>query len=185
MTQQTTQIRMTTVDPATADEQTKALYAVIKSKMGKVPNTLKTVAHSPAVLEGYLGLAGALGKAKLSAALREQVSLAVSQENGCEYCLSAHSVTAKLAGLKPEQIIGARKEESSDPKAQAVLTLTHNIMANRGNISDSQLSAAREAGLSDAEIVEVVGVIAVMTITNLLNNLAHTEIDFPRVPLEV
>jgi len=185
MTTQVANSRVSVVDPATAPSPAKELFAVVKGKFGMVPNLLKTMAHSPAVLEGFLGLNAALAKGTLQARVREQIALLVSQQNGCEYCLSGHSLTGKLAGLKPEEIVAARHGQASDPHAQAVLTLTKNVLDRHGDVTDEQFEAARSAGVTDAELAEVVGNIAVMTLTNYLNELAHTDIDFPRVPLEV
>ena len=88
--------RIQPLDPAQAEGQTQALFAAVKAKMGKVPNMMKTMAHSPAVLEGYLGLSGALAHGVLPSQTREQLALAVGQANGCEYCVSAHTLTGKL-----------------------------------------------------------------------------------------
>jgi uncharacterized peroxidase-related enzyme len=172
--------RISTIEQAAANSRVQELYAGIKAKMGMVPKMMKTMAHSPATLEGYLALSGALAKGVLPVKIREQLALAVSQANGCDYCLAAHSVMAKLAGLKPEQVTDARLGKSQDPKSQATLHLAHNLLERRGNVSDEQLAAARNAGLSDAELVEVVGVVAMMVMTNFMNQLAHTDVDFPR-----
>ena len=118
----------TRIDPATAISPVKELFGVVKSKFGTVPNALKTMGQAPAVLEGFLALNVALNKGVLPATTREQIALAVSQSNGCEYCLSAHTLTAKHAGLQPDQILSARQGVASDKKAQAVLTLTQNIL---------------------------------------------------------
>ena len=177
--------RIAPVDPATTEGQTKELLNVVKAKFGTVPNAIRTMAHSAAALEGYTSLNGALAKGVLPKAVREQIALTVSQANGCEYCLAAHSLTGKFAGLQPDQIVAARRGKSNDAKAQAVLSLTQNILERRGNVSDEQLAAARAAGLSDAELVEVVANVTVMTFTNFLNNVAHTDVDFPKVPATV
>lgn len=60
-----------------------------------MPNLFRTVANSPATLEGYLGLNGALAKVALDGKTRERVALAVSEINGCNYCLSAHTKSAR------------------------------------------------------------------------------------------
>jgi uncharacterized peroxidase-related enzyme len=177
--------RITQVDYATSQGPAKELLDAVKGKMGMVPNLMKTMAVAPPVLEGYLGLNGALKKGVLTAALREQIALAVSQANGCEYCLSAHSLTGKMAGLKPDEILDARRGKAHEPKAQAALTLAQNMVERRGNVSDEQMAAARQGGLTDAEIVEVVGNVVVMTFTNYMNNVAHTVLDFPKVSAEL
>lgn len=173
--------RISPVDPTRVEGPAKDMLGSIKAKIGMVPNALKTMARSPALLEGYLSLSGALNKGVLPAATREQIALTVSQVNRCEYCLSAHSLTAKHAGLNAGQILDARKGKSEDPKSQAVLDLVHNILERRGDVTNDQLSDARQAGISDAEIAEVVGNVALMTLTNYFNQVVHTDVDFPRV----
>jgi uncharacterized peroxidase-related enzyme len=173
--------RITPVDPAQAQGQTQALFDAVKAKMAKVPNMMKTMAHSPTLLEGYLALSGALSKEVLPEVVRQQIALSVSQENGCEYCLSAHTLLGWHAGVTHEQVLLARQGEAKDAKQQAVLTLAQNIVENRGDISDEQFGAAREAGVSNAELAEVVGHIALTTLTNFFNQLARADVDFPRV----
>lgn len=177
--------RITPFDLSVAQGQTKEMLSSVKAKFGSVPNALKTIAHSPAALEGYLGFGGALAKGVLPRSTREQIALAVSQTNGCEYCLAAHSLTGKLAGLNPDQIVAARRGTSDDAKSHAVLALTQNIIERRGNVSDEQLADARRAGVSDAEVVEIVANVAAVMFTNFLNNVAHTDVDFPKVPASV
>ena len=177
--------RIHPVDPAEATGQTLAMFDAIKAKMGKVPNMMKTMAQSPPLLEGYLGFGGALAKGSLPEIERQQIALFVSQENGCEYCLSAHTLLGRHAGLSREQVLLARQGQAEDARQQAVLALARQIMEHRGDISDEQLGVARAAGLSDAELVEIVGNVALTTLTNYVNQFAHTIVDFPRVPATV
>jgi uncharacterized peroxidase-related enzyme len=176
---------MAPVDPRTAEGPTRDLLGAVKSKMGRIPNLMKTMAQSPAVLEGYLSLSSALSRGVLPGVVREQIALAVGQENGCEYCLSAHALTGKLAGLTPEQTVDARRGESDDPRQQAFLDLALSLVETRGDLSDAQFTAARDAGLNDTEIAEVVGHVALNVLTNYFNQMARTEVDFPHVPLEL
>ena len=177
--------RLTPVEPAHADAHTHQLFDAIKARMGKVPNMMKTMAHSPALLEGYLALRGALDKGVLPEVIRQEIALFISQENGCEYCLSAHTLIGRHAGLNRDQVLLARQGQAQDAKQQAVLTLVQNILDQRGDVSDEQLAAARAAGLSDAEIAEIVGHVALTTLTNFFNQLAQPVIDFPRVPASI
>ena len=177
--------RISPIDPAVAEGRVRQQLDGVKNALGVVPNMMRTMAHSPALLEGYLSLSAALAKGALRPAVREQLALAVSQVNGCEYCLSAHSYYGARAKLSPEQLQAAREGESEDPKTQAALTLALDLIDRRGDLSDEQLADARRAGLSDAEIAEVVGHVALSTLTNYFNQLAQTEVDFPRVPVSV
>ena len=148
----------------------------IRKGLGFVPNTFATLAHAPAALSGYLALSQALGKGTLDARAREVVALASSQVNGCEYCLAAHTLFGSKAGLSDADIRSAR-----DGELDAVARLTRQVIDPRGRLTDAQLQAARQAGLADAAIVEVVANVALMTLTNYLNNLAETDVDFPPV----
>ena len=169
-------INALTIEQAAPVAQT--LLNGAKAKLGMVPNLFSTLAHSPAALTGYLQLNDALQQGALSAKDREIVSIAAAQFNGCGYCLSAHTLMGKGAGLSPEAIAGARQGQGSP-----VATLTHQVLRSRGQISDGELAAARAAGLSDAQIAEVVAAVALNVLTNYFNNLAGTAIDFPKVEL--
>ena len=170
--------------PASIDATPAAarpLLEAVKKQLGVVPNLFRTVAHSPAALEGYLGLSAALGKGALPAATRERVALAVAQINGCGYCLAAHSYLGKnLAKLDDAEIAANRRGGSRDAKADAAVRFAAAVTQQRGHVDDAALRAVRAAGYDDAQIVEIVMHVALNTWTNYLNEVAHTEIDFPR-----
>lgn len=177
--------RIAPVNPTTADTGVQATLAAVKAKIGMVPNLFATFAHSPAVLNAYLGLSDALGAGVLTARQREIVALAVAQTNGCEYCVSAHTMMGKGAGLAVDAILAARHGKGADALDHAVASLAKSLVDDRGQISDAQLAAARLAGLDDARIVEIVAVVALNTMTNFMNNVAHTDVDFPKVAIEL
>lgn len=172
--------RIPAIDPAAATGASIPLFTAVKSKLGVVPNLMRTFAQSPAVLEAYLGFSSTLTKGVLPAKVREQLALAIGEANGCEYCLSAHTLLGKGAGLTPDAILAARQGEAADPKVGAILRFAADVVASRGRVSDEQLAAARAAGVTDAELVEVVAHVAANVLTNYLNNVAQTVVDFPR-----
>jgi uncharacterized peroxidase-related enzyme len=171
--------RLQPVDPNTAQGKTKTLLDAVKQNFGAVPNLFKITAQSPAALEGLLGLFGALGAGHLNAQVRERLAIRTSEHNGCEYCLSAHTLLGRKAGLGQAELDGAHTGESSDPTARAALYLAGRILETQGHVSDEDITTARSAGLSDADIVEVVGNVALTVFTNFLNNVAQTQNDFP------
>lgn len=176
---------MTKIQPVTNPEGKAAdLFGAITEQMGSVPNIFKTMGHSPATLEGFLGFSGALGGGVLSPALREQLALATAGANGCDYCASAHTVMGKGAGLDADTITSSISGQASDSKTQAALTFARNIIANRGNLADGELQAVRDAGFSEAEIVEIIAHVGLNLFTNYFNHIAATEIDFPVVSTE-
>lgn len=173
--------RIHQIDPATSTGKARQLFDGIQRSLGFVPNLMRVIGNSPAALEGYLNLSGALGHGVLSAALREQIALTVAEINGCGYCLSAHSLLGGKAGLNPTELTGARRATSANIKSDAALKLARTITLQRGHISDADLQVARSASLSDAEIVEIVEHVALNIFTNYVNNVARTVIDFPEV----
>jgi uncharacterized peroxidase-related enzyme len=176
--------RIVAINPSSAQPKAKELLDAVQKQLSMTPNMMKTMAHSPAVLQGYLSLSGALGTGVLSGKVREELALFVSQSNECDYCVAAHSTLGKMAGLQPDQLIDARKGlVAGDPEAQAALKFANAVLESRGDVSDSDIAAARSAGLGDAQIAEVVAHVALNVFTNYFNRVAHTEVDFPKVPL--
>ncbi|MGE8360264.1 carboxymuconolactone decarboxylase family protein [Pseudomonas sp.] len=169
-----TRLAALTLDQAPA--ASRAQLEAVQKGLGFVPNAFKTLAHAPAALNGYLAFSQALGKASLSAAEREIVALATSDTNGCDYCLAAHSFFGGKVGLSAEDIRQARTGD-----LDAVAAFARQVTESRGQVSDAQLQAARSAGLSDAKLVEIVAQVTLLTLTNYLNNVADTDIDFPPI----
>jgi uncharacterized peroxidase-related enzyme len=158
------------------------LHAVQK-QLGVVPNLFRLVANSPAALEGYLGMSAALAKGSLTAPTRERIALAVAQGNECGYCLGAHSYLGReLAKLSEAEIRANRLGGSLDAQADAAVRFAVAVMQARGRVSDAQLQAVRQAGYSEAQIVEIVQHVALNTWTNYLNEVAQTVLDFPEAP---
>ena len=163
-----------------APEASRSSLEAVNNLLGSVPNLFRIVANSPQTLEGYLGLNSALGKGSLDAQTRERIALAVVEINGCNYCLAAHNyLGTHLAKLSPAEIEANRRGTSGDDKAAIAVGFAVKITNNHGKVSDSDLQAVRAAGYSDAEIVEIVGHVALNTLTNYINEVLGTEIDFP------
>ena len=173
--------RFPPVDPAAAQGKVKQLLGAVQQALGVTPNLFRVTAQSPAALEGLLGLNGALQRSALPAKLREQIALRVAEKNRCDYCLSAHSVLGKHAGLGESDIAQAREARGADAKTTAALQFVSAILAEAGGVSDSQLASLRAAGFGDGEIVEIVAVTVLNILTNYLNRVAATDIDFPLV----
>lgn len=165
---------------ADAPAAARPLLEAVNKQLGTVPNLFRVVANSPAALEGYLALSGALGKGALPAATRERIALAVAEINGCNYCLSAHSYLGKnLAKLDEAEILANRRGTSGDAKADAAVRFAASVTKARGSVGNSDVEAVRAAGFNDAQIVEIVLHVALNTLTNYVNNVAETAIDFP------
>lgn len=169
--------------PATIQDAPAAsqpLLEAVKKQLGVVPNLFRLVSNSPAALQGYVGLSGALGKGALPAATRERIALAVAEINGCNYCLSAHTYLGKnLAKLDDGEITANRSGTSNDPKAAAAVQFAAKVVRERGHVSEDDVRAVKAAGYDDAQLVEIVMHVALNTWTNYINEVGKTDIDFP------
>ena len=162
-------------------EASKPILDAVHKQLGVVPNMFRLIAASPAALQGFTANNGALAKT-LDVKTRERIALAVAQVNGCDYCLSAHSYLGlNLAKITPEEIALNRKGDSGDAKADAAVRFAAKVVRERGQVSDGDIKAVRDAGFSDGQIVEIIAVSAENIFTNLLNVVAQTDIDFPVV----
>jgi uncharacterized peroxidase-related enzyme len=164
-----------------APAASQPLLDAVGTQLGVIPNLFRLVGSSPAALEGYLGLNGALGKA-LDVKTRERIALAVAQVNGCDYCLSAHTyLGANMAKLDAAELAANRHGRSNDAKADAALRFAKTVAETRGQVSTGDIEAVKAAGYTDAQVVEIVLLVALNFLTNLINNVADTDIDFPVV----
>ncbi len=165
-----------------ADEATEGLLDQVESTMGKVPNVIATMAHSPAVTQAYLAYNQALSGGSLDAKLREQLALAIAQTNDCNYCVSAHCALGSMAGLSSGEIDKARRADADDEAARALLIFARKLVKSSGKVASEDIAQMRNLGIEEGQIVEVVGHVAVNILTNYLNHVAGTEVDFPEAP---
>jgi uncharacterized peroxidase-related enzyme len=172
------------VDPAQATGKSKELLAALQKNIKSVPNLAKTLANSPAALKAWMEFDGALAKGSLSANLRQEIALAVGQKNGCEYCVSAHTVIGKFTGLTDQQILNSRQGQGTSPKDTAALTFARELLEKRGRVPASSIQALREHGFTDGEITEIVAHVALNIFTNYFNTALDVDVDFPRVALQ-
>lgn len=164
-----------------APAASEPLLDAVEKQLGVVPNLFRLVGSSPAALEGYLGLNGALGRT-LDAKTRERIALAIAQANGCDYCLSARTYLGlNLARIDEAEVALNRAGHSGDAKADAAVIFARRVLDTRGHVSDGDLAAVRLAGFSEAQVIEIVGAVALNVLTNYVNNVAETDIDFPVV----
>jgi uncharacterized peroxidase-related enzyme len=167
--------------PQLAEDGNDQLHEV-RRQLGRVPNLYAAMANGPAALAGYLALRDKLQHGTLSAKVREQLALLVAQENGCAYCVSAHNFRGGLMKLSERQLMDTRNASDDDHHVAAVLDMAREVMRTKGKVSDQKLAEARAAGVTDAELAEVVAHVALNTLSNYFNHLAEPELDFPAAP---
>jgi uncharacterized peroxidase-related enzyme len=163
--------------PAGAQQSLDKLGA----QLGFVPDMFKLIASNPTVLEVVMTLQGMTGR-MLDAKTRHSIALAVSQANGCDYCLAMHTyVSSKFGGMSSDDIDLGRAGSSIDPKRAAVARFAQRVVESRGRVSDADLAAVRGAGYTDPQILAIVTVAVAAQLTNFINNVNQTDIDIPAV----
>ena len=176
--------RLQAVSPETASGKLKDLFNGIEKKLGVVPNMMRTMGNSVAVLNGYLSFGDALSQSKIGARLGEQIALAVAEVDQCEYCLSAHTyIGGKLLRIDESVLSASRHANTGDQKTDAALAFAQALVRKKGFVNDEDVSKVLSAGYTEGEIAEIIAHTALNIFTNYFNNTAKTVVDFPRVEL--
>jgi uncharacterized peroxidase-related enzyme len=175
--------RITTPTPGFGDGATAEIYAQIRKAAGGVPNTFAAIgAYRPAALKAILQADGVLAGSTLSKQDQETIKLLVSEIAGCDYCVAAHSLLGKMAGLAPEVLKQIRAgQPTGDARRDALVRFVRNLVQTRGTISEQEFSAIKAAGYTDQHLVDISLAIAVTTFTNIFNRINDTDLDFPAV----
>ncbi|WIX80693.1 carboxymuconolactone decarboxylase family protein [Amycolatopsis carbonis] len=173
------------LDQADLSTEQRELLEQTKAQLGKVPNLYAAIANGPATLRGYLALRDSLGHGVLDARTRVKLALLIAQENGCEYCVAAHTMRgSRLFKMSAQQLLDTRHALDDDHHTEAVLRVAVIVLRSGGRIDDKAIASAREAGVTDAELMEIVGHIALNVLSNYANHLAQPDLDFPAIELE-
>lgn len=175
-------VRIPPVKFEEATPQQREALEKVKSALGKVPALYATFGQAPNVLGALLAFQGALAKGGLTARDRDLIDLHVSQLNGCGYCVSAHTVLAKANKLSDADVLRFRDGQGETARDAAVLALARRVTTAGGLGAGAEIAQAREAGLSDPQIVEVISAAALRSLVNAVALASGTEIDWPKAP---
>lgn len=175
----------TLATPESADDIATPVLTQLQEKFGRLPNFFGALGIDGASLTSFLALQEKLNaQTHFSAREQELLALAVANFNGCHYCVSAHTFTAKrMAGLTAEECVAAQKGESKDPREAMLMTLAVNIVKHHGKLEDSLVQEAKSLGFTEADIVQISLFASLNSFTNWLNNFVDPAIDFPVVDL--
>jgi uncharacterized peroxidase-related enzyme len=172
--------RLNPIDDALASADAKPVLDEIRTAYGSVPNGLRTMAVSPALLRAAVEMSKTLAST-LPGELRERIAIAIAAQNGCGYCLSAHTVAGRSLGIGDDELTRSRTGESTDPTIAAALAFAREVNATRGGVSDDEVTRVRSAGYGDADIAAIVGHVALNVLSNYFNRVAQPDLDFPQV----
>ncbi len=160
-----------------APEAARPLLQGAQGKMGFVPNLYANLASAPAALEAYFGLSAQFDKTSFNPVERQVVLLTASVENGCEFCVAAHSMIARKMAKAPDAVVDALRNGNKvpDERLQALSAFTRSMVKERGFVSGEPLEAFLNAGFTQQQALEVVLGVVMKTLSNYANHLTATE----------
>ncbi len=170
------------VDVSTASQRVKEPLEGAKKRMGMIPNMYTRMANSPGMFETYLfGYERFRKDSGFTPAEQEVVFLSISAENGCEYCMAAHSTIADTSSKVPREVTEAIRAGTAIPDARlrALAGLTRAVVASRGRPSNEDVKAFLDAGYTERQTLEILLAVSVKTISNYVNHLYDTPVDAP------
>ena len=159
--------------------EAQVIFDNLQSKIGMVPNLYATIGYSANALSSYLTFQGEQAKGSFKAKEREAIFLAISEVNGCNYCLAAHTAIGKMNGFTEEETLALRRGESTDPKLNAIVALVKDITQNRGRASEENVEAFFAQGFDNAALIDLLALVADKTFMNYVHNLTQIKVDFP------
>ena len=174
---------MNTLEALTLDqvnENSKAIFNNVKSKIGMVPNLYAAMGVSDKLLDGFLAFTETLKSGEFTAKEYEAIALATSQANGCNYCLSAHTAIGKMNGFTEDETLELRTNTIANTKLNALVSLTSEFINTKGHPSETATNNFFEAGYNKVAFAELIAVISLTTITNNVFHNGGFEIDFPK-----
>lgn len=162
-----------------APEAVRSDLKAAQEAYGSLPNLYRGFATSPATLKVYLAFNESLKEhGHLSPVEQQVVYLSVSAENGCAYCVGAHSVLAGLAKMPKQTLTELREQRPlSDPKLDTLRRFTLSVMAHRGWVPEKDIADFQAAGYDQRHLLEVLTILAQKILSNYYNHIAHTPLD--------
>ena len=162
------------------NERIRTLLTEAKLKLGMLPNMYTLMGNAPELLETYLfGYERFRQDSGLSPAEQEVVFLTISYQNGCDYCIAAHSVIADTQSKVPRHVTDAIRAGApiSDPQLNALATFTQRMLMTRGRPTEEDVASFISAGYTEKQVLDIILALAVKTISNYTNHIFGTPLD--------
>ena len=158
------------LDTSKADSAT--LLNTVNDKYGFVPSLFNYMAEAPAALEAYLNLSGLIAKSSLTPQQAQVVQMAISAENGCDFCTTAHMAMGKMNKANQQSLDAAKNQEDVDDlEDRALVNLARAVVQKRGWLDDDDLGAFFDAGFGHQQVLEVILCVTIKTLSNYTNHL--------------
>ncbi len=168
------------LSPDDADQSAREIMDKAQAGLGMVPNMYKTMANLPVLLAAYAsGYQQFREGSDLSPDEQEVVLLTISRENGCGYCMAAHSTLADTMSGVPRPVTDALREgiRLPDEKLDALSEFTRKMVHTRGRPAPADVERFTHAGYEEKHILSIILAISVKTISNYSNHVFATPVD--------
>src|SRR5215213_9690177 len=140
-----------------AQGRARELLDELVERGGEPGPMVRAMANVPALLRGYLDLTRAMKRSHIDRRITERINLAVHEWLSCDYCLVAHTRTARQLGVPEDEIQLARQGTSRDPAIAAIVAFAQQLLAAPAEIGDPDLGRLHAHGYRDEQIAEVAG----------------------------
>ena len=162
----------------TAPEGSRAVLEATAKKYGFLPNLFGVLAESPTAVQAYAAINKTLEHSALTPVEQQVVALTVSSTNDCAYCMGAHSAVAQMVRM-PEDVLAALREQRPllDQKLNALRALVLSILRHRGWVPEADLKHVVAVGYTQRQVLDVLTIVALKTLSNYVNHIAHTPLD--------
>lgn len=162
--------------PENTSGHTKELLEGLKQSYGFIPNLFAYMAEAPLTIEAYLALNNLVSKTSFSPAQQQIALLAVSVENGCSFCSVAHRAIGKMHGARNQTLAAINAKEPVENQTDAALVnFTQAVVRSRGWPTESEIQAFIDAGFTKQQILEVILIVSIKTLSNYINHLTKPE----------
>jgi uncharacterized peroxidase-related enzyme len=170
--------KFTIHDEHTAPAEVAPALAKTRKTLGFIPNLYGIMAESPQAFTAYQALSEQFRATSLPKGGQDVVWLTVSRHNSCHYCMAVHSANALRSGMDSETVTALREGKPlADPQLEAVRRFAHAVAADQGNVPEDEVEQFLAAGFSNRQILDIMVGVAMKTLSNYINHLAHTPLD--------
>ncbi len=161
------------------DAKAQGIFDNLKKQLGVVPNLYATIGYSSDALANFLAFSGSAGGNSFTKKEKEAIDLAVSEVNGCTYCLAAHTTLGKMAGFTEDETIALRAGTIADERLLAITKLAAGVSQNRGKVDNALVENFLAQGFDEKALIDLVSAVTAITFTNLVHGLTNVPVDFP------
>lgn len=171
----------TEINPKTANPTLRQQFQLVESIFGGIPNLMKMFANAPDGMEAFTLFYKSLTTGSLTNKELEQIAIAVSASNGCEYCIAVHFFIGAHLGINRDELVRNLTAASLDQRTATILQFAKELVENKGPISESSQRKLIEHNINQSLQIEILCIVYAFSLLNRLKHLTQPNLDFPIV----